>query len=61
MHDKGVLLYYKYIGVDGAEREHLRSWYEDGCTRLALRGRIRVALDGVNVTVWATCRYILVI
>eukprot|EP00959_Pyramimonas_sp_CCMP1952_P101137 2115688-Pyramimonas_sp.AAC.1 len=29
----------------------MRIWLEDLCKRLGLRGRVRVALDGLNVTV----------
>jgi len=48
-----VLLYYKYTGLDSAQRNALREWYQETCTALGLRGRVRVAFDGVNVTVRA--------
>jgi len=54
MHQDGgraVLLYYKYTGLDSAQRDALRLWYQETCTALGLRGRVRVAFDGVNVTV----------
>jgi predicted sulfurtransferase len=45
-HMDGVLLYYKYCEiVDTAE---VVAWLEQGCARL--RGRVRVAPDGVNAT-----------
>ena len=48
--DDAVLLYYKYTPLAGREAG-VRDWYEALCARLRLRGRIRVAADGVNVTV----------
>jgi hypothetical protein len=32
------------------KREHLACWYEKTCAALALKGRVRVAWDGVNAT-----------
>ena len=49
----GVLLYYKYVALEHGTCEALAAWYARGCTALGLRGRVRVALDGVNVTVRA--------
>lgn len=50
MAEEGVLLYYKYVDLIG-EQEAVKDWYQETCGRLHLRGRIRVARDGVNVTV----------
>jgi predicted sulfurtransferase len=46
--ENGVLLYYAYaeLGLDG--RATMSEWYEQACSEL--RGRVRVALDGVNAT-----------
>lgn len=55
---KGVLLYYKYVDLS-RDQEDLRGWMQHLCNDLQLKGRARVAKDGVNVTVWlakpATC------
>ena len=32
------------------KREHLACWYEKTCAALGLKGRVRVAWDGVNAT-----------
>eukprot|EP00873_Tetraselmis_striata_P040549 jgi/Tetstr1/460813/TSEL_000567.t1 len=48
---RGVLLYYKYVDLDAEERQELAGWVQALCQRLALVGRVRVALDGLNVTV----------
>ncbi|KAK9843948.1 hypothetical protein WJX81_000209 [Elliptochloris bilobata] len=42
------------IAFPRTEREVLQRWYEEGCTSLALYGRVRMAFDGVNVTVGGT-------
>lgn len=57
---EGVLLYYRYqdLSREGC-RENLKLWYEEGCESLGLRGRIRIAEDGINVTVggtWWSCQ-----
>ncbi|KIZ00894.1 hypothetical protein MNEG_7068 [Monoraphidium neglectum] len=49
----GILLYYKYVILAGREAE-LAAWYEAQCSGLGQKGRIRVAADGVNVTVRRT-------
>lgn len=49
----GVLLYYKYVELSHTDRWAIADWLQDLCSRLHLQGRIRVALDGVNVTVRA--------
>lgn len=47
---QGVLLYYKY--VDLTEKQGaVQDWMERLCQDLGLRGRIRVAKDGINTTV----------
>ena len=45
-----ILLYYKYAPLAGREAE-VKAWYEARCGVLRQRGRVRVATDGVNVTV----------
>ncbi|RWW25098.1 hypothetical protein GW17_00010574 [Ensete ventricosum] len=45
----GVLLYYKYAPVP--DITSLVHFYESNCRSLALLGRVRIAPDGVNVTV----------
>ena len=52
---KCVLLYYKYVDI-GDQRRQIADWFREACNRLHLKGRVRVALDGVNVTVWTTLR-----
>ena len=48
--DHAVLLYYKYVDLSAKQAE-VAQWMLELCTSLELKGRIRVALDGVNVTV----------
>ncbi|XP_010267911.1 PREDICTED: rhodanese-like domain-containing protein 6 [Nelumbo nucifera] len=45
----GVLLYYKYASVPDVQE--LANFYESNCKSLGLLGRVRLAPDGVNVTV----------
>jgi predicted sulfurtransferase len=47
---EGVLLYYAYRDLRQCQAE-VRDWYETLCQRQGLVGRVRVALDGLNVTV----------
>lgn len=49
----GVLLYYKYLDLGRLEgqKEELAVWMEAMCSGLGQVGRVRVALDGLNVTV----------
>ncbi|CAM9981067.1 unnamed protein product, partial [Choristocarpus tenellus] len=47
---EGVLLYYKYIPIGEEWRSSIQAWYELVCRQGRLRGRVRVALDGVNCT-----------
>ena len=49
---EGVLLYYKYIDL-ASRQEAVRAFYVELCGGLEQKGRIRVAKDGVNVTVSA--------
>jgi len=54
---EGVLLYYAYRDLRACQAE-VRDWMEALCTSLGLVGRVRVALDGLNVTVgrqWGQC------
>ncbi|CAM9976845.1 unnamed protein product [Ectocarpus sp. 4 AP-2014] len=46
----GVLLYYKYIPLGEDGRAAVKDWYVEHCGVERLRGRVRVALDGVNCT-----------
>jgi predicted sulfurtransferase len=45
-----VLLYYCYADLRRTRAE-VAEWIELLCLRLELQGRIRVAFDGLNVTV----------
>ncbi len=47
---QGILLYYKYVDLD-TEQQCVAEFYEKVCCEHNLRGRVRVAKDGVNVTV----------
>lgn len=50
-----ILLYYKYVEI-GDQRRAVADWFREACQRLNLKGRVRIALDGVNVTVrTSTC------
>ncbi|CBN74575.1 conserved unknown protein [Ectocarpus siliculosus] len=46
----GILLYYKYIPLGEEGRAVVKDWYVEHCGVERLRGRVRVALDGVNCT-----------
>eukprot|EP00903_Cladosiphon_okamuranus_P013386 g12474.t1 len=46
----GVLLYYKYVHLGEERRSTVKDWYLQRCGVEGLRGRVRVALDGVNCT-----------
>ena len=50
-HEKkeGVLLYYNFVSISDAES--VKRWFVSLCSELSLVGRIRIAPDGVNVTV----------
>jgi len=48
--EQGILLYYKYVHLLGHETA-VAAWYEQLCAALHQKGRLRVAADGVNVTV----------
>ncbi|KAG6555612.1 hypothetical protein Mapa_002847 [Marchantia paleacea] len=47
--EDGVLLYYKFSQID--DPEGMKTWLFDLCCSLGLLGRIRVAPDGINITV----------
>ncbi|KAK9084399.1 hypothetical protein Scep_030870 [Stephania cephalantha] len=47
--EHGVLLYYKYVEVP--DLAQLLSFYDSNCKSLGLLGRVRIAREGVNVTV----------
>ena len=46
----GILLYYKYVDLT-ARQEEVKQWFLTLCGELELKGRIRVARDGINCTV----------
>lgn len=45
----GILLYYRYAEVPDVN--DLVNFYDSNCKSLGLLGRVRIAPDGVNVTV----------
>lgn len=47
---EGILLYYKYVDL-ASRQEDVRQWFLTLCEELQLKGRIRVARDGINCTV----------
>eukprot|EP00884_Botryococcus_braunii_P022116 jgi/Botrbrau1/8589/Bobra.0380s0010.1 len=47
---ESILLYYCYVDLHAC-REEIRAWFLHLCERLELKGRVRVAFDGINVTV----------
>lgn len=49
---EGILLYYSYVDLS-EKQEAVSDWYSGLCSNLKLVGRVRVAKDGVNVTVRA--------
>lgn len=49
--EDGIALYYHYVSLDSTQRAVVAQFYRDTGTALGLRGRVRVARDGVNVTV----------
>ncbi|CAM9357250.1 unnamed protein product [Scytosiphon promiscuus] len=50
----GVLLYYKYVDLGSDRRAVVKDWYRHQCGVEGLRGRVRVALNGVNCTLGAS-------
>jgi predicted sulfurtransferase/predicted esterase len=49
----GVLLYFYYIPLFGRQDEE-RQWMYEMCKQLNLRGRVRIARDGINATLGGT-------
>lgn len=47
---QSILLYYCYVDLRAC-REAVHSWLSKLCEELQLKGRVRVAFDGINVTV----------
>ncbi|KAL3681523.1 hypothetical protein R1sor_024479 [Riccia sorocarpa] len=47
--EEGILLYYKFARID--DPEETKNWLFNLCSSLGLLGRIRVAPDGINITV----------
>jgi hypothetical protein len=48
---QAVLLYYCYLQLTPALADDLAAWMQAECRTRGLRGRVRVAEDGLNVTV----------
>lgn len=48
---QGVLLYYKYTSSPIEDLNQLFTFYESNCSSLGLLGRVRLAPQGVNVTI----------
>ncbi|KAH9627073.1 hypothetical protein KSS87_023761 [Heliosperma pusillum] len=48
---QGILLYYKYASPPINDLDELATFYESNCTSLGLLGRVRLAPQGVNVTI----------
>ena len=48
--EQGILLYYKYVDLS-VEQEQVHQLMLSLCRDLDLRGRVRVAIDGINCTV----------
>ena len=52
---EGVLLYYYYGSMESVGgREGVKAWMTANCEDLELRGRVRVAMDGLNCTLGGT-------
>lgn len=49
--NQGVLLYYKYTSSPIQDLNQLLTFYESNCSSLGLLGRVRLAPQGVNVTI----------
>jgi len=48
-----VLLFYNYQQIEDPNQICL--WQQELCTRLGLTGKVRIAKEGLNVTVFGTC------
>lgn len=49
--EPGILLYYKYVDLSNQKQKDLHFFMSNLCRGLDLRGRVRVAEDGINCTV----------
>ncbi len=49
-HRHGILLYYTYVDLSDQQAD-VHQWMLCLCRDLDLRGRVRVAMDGINCTV----------
>ena len=49
--EQGVVLYYKFVTIAQEDVDGVAAWFSELCSSLSLLGRVRVALDGINVTV----------
>ena len=47
-----IVLYYKYTHIEDVEE--VRQWQQDIAERLGLKGRIRIATEGINGTAGGT-------
>ena len=57
-HCEAILLYYKYVDL-ASHQQDVKDWYLNVCREPELRGRVRVAKDGVNCTVIHTAQPLL--
>jgi predicted sulfurtransferase len=46
-----VVLYYKFVTIAQEDVDGVAAWFSQLCSSLSLLGRVRVALNGINVTV----------
>lgn len=49
--EQGVVLYYKFVTIAQEDADGVAAWFSQLCSSLSLLGRVRVALNGINVTV----------
>ena len=49
MAEEGVLLYYSFVDLQ-QHQQQVQAWMLQLCQQLQLRGRVRVAQDGINAT-----------
>lgn len=49
--EQGVVLYYKFVTIAQEDADGVAAWFSHLCSSLSLLGRVRVALNGINVTV----------
>ena len=54
-HCEAILLYYEYVDLTSHQQD-VKAWYLNVCKGLDLKGRVRVAKDGINCTVMHTAQ-----